>query len=863
MAWSLEGRAGLAVRYGGAGTSKVPGVDDFNQLVDSLVATKQVLADIVGGQALYSGGAAGLSDLTGGHTLYPAFRAILVDAGGVPWLLRANGATAIEFAVTDSASANLYLEPVTTTGGGSSAAALGRVTDFKIVAVDAGSPVTSNAILLGTGAVASSAFTSYTPADTAPGAPLVGAALPPGGAARQALVKASGDDGDAVWDDLTATDVGADPAGTASGAIAALGLGDIVTHDAADFDAAGTAGAVQDNLDAQKLGDHADTVFTPVVEGTSQALVLPGGSNWVDLGVDPLKGHVHGAAAVWFKQTGSYTTYAALLGSRMSGAGYGGWGIEHVNSAGDYYKFMLQASSDHATGNAAISHSNWHRLLVQRAPYSGADRLEFYVDGSLVGTAAASEGTAIADSGQSLTLGWMYSWNAIVGVAQEVCLLADGYLDTAAIAADYAAGAGVRATVGSPWTSVFHLDGALDDGATWVGGGSPTFTTGHVPGAGTGPSDKALVTLDLATNTWKDTHALSVAAGVNLVPLADPVSGKLDGSWLPGGTSGDSFLPLSRVVDEATAIGQVPQAIDTGLGAPRALHRSFMPLGLRLTPSVETSLEEYGFNVLDEATGVMWHRDAYGAAFGRSYAPAYEHWLYGLTQIGRTHDAKYGHPISGATYSLGTTMRDKAGAEWYCASGGDPGTWVQLTPGIVSTWSDLTTAANWNGGALLSGYRAIDTAFPDITWTLDSTFGWKGRIVALASTVTTGSSLITPAWPNSGITIPCADFKYLPHDFCVVAAGSVSMTGFDASNYTTVRLAAYDASLGTTFVTPSVSTITVNSNTRQRYVGAEPTASGDVIDLVGTSQLYFRAAKTGSPTVGTYTAYCSAYQIHR
>jgi len=123
-------------------------------------------------------------------------------------------------------------------------------------------------------------------------------------------------------------------------------------------------------------------------------------------------------------------------------------------------------------------------------------------------------------------------------------------------------------------------------------------------------------------------------------------------------------------------------------------------------------------------------------------------------------DSKYGPPTSG-TYVVNAWWMDRSGARWLCYSAGTPGTWLQLTPGYCDVWSgggspDITTAANWNGGALINGYRVFDSsAGEQQLYTYASGVGWLGAefpltmqpsfgLTGFSFTATTANVLVLP-----------------------------------------------------------------------------------------------------------------------
>ena len=166
MAAYASGRSGLAVRVqpGDRG-----GSDDFNQIIDSLLATRRALAGIIGGEAVYAGGATALADLADGGKSYPAVTLVVGDDAGYPWLFQTSSPTAIEFRVTATAAgaARLYATPATLAGV-SPLAADGRYNQVRFVADDMANTAPAHSLLLGSGTITASGFTAYTPASTAP-----------------------------------------------------------------------------------------------------------------------------------------------------------------------------------------------------------------------------------------------------------------------------------------------------------------------------------------------------------------------------------------------------------------------------------------------------------------------------------------------------------------------------------------------------------------------------------------------------------------------------------------------------------------------------------------------------------------------
>ena len=175
-------RDGLAVVLEGNGTERT-GHSDFNQVALSLQASRMAFLQVLGGQGIYSGGASVIGDL-GIGTTYPPVLFCWLDGGtpAVPWWGWFLAAQTITFNCVSS-SAGALVAQIQTMSGVSPAAALGGIANWTFVAYDTNTQLQpSNSYLLGTGVIAASAFTSYTPGSTSPGAPLIGSdGVIPGG----------------------------------------------------------------------------------------------------------------------------------------------------------------------------------------------------------------------------------------------------------------------------------------------------------------------------------------------------------------------------------------------------------------------------------------------------------------------------------------------------------------------------------------------------------------------------------------------------------------------------------------------------------------------------------------------------------
>lgn len=154
----LSGRTGLAVT--GVAGNKLAAVD-VNQMAGHRLAISRFLAERLGGEGLYSGGATVIGDIADG-TDYPAFEAIVLDDSGNAWPFRKTTATEMTFADTSGAcTAYLVIGQVS---GVSPAMATGGLTDFTILVQLTATAAPAHSLALGAGSVTASAFTDWTPA---------------------------------------------------------------------------------------------------------------------------------------------------------------------------------------------------------------------------------------------------------------------------------------------------------------------------------------------------------------------------------------------------------------------------------------------------------------------------------------------------------------------------------------------------------------------------------------------------------------------------------------------------------------------------------------------------------------------------
>lgn len=146
----------------------VPSWRDARQWILAAAADRRVVGKLLGGPGVYAGGAAGLADL-GDGTVMPALVALVADGAGELWAVDLP-ASVVRFDVTDAAAAEVWLEPRLIPSL-AAPAALGGAGDWQVVARASG-PAPASSLLLGTGSIAGSKLTSWTPA-SGPGAAAV------------------------------------------------------------------------------------------------------------------------------------------------------------------------------------------------------------------------------------------------------------------------------------------------------------------------------------------------------------------------------------------------------------------------------------------------------------------------------------------------------------------------------------------------------------------------------------------------------------------------------------------------------------------------------------------------------------------
>ena len=201
-------------------------------------------------------------------------------------------------------------------------------------------------------------------------------------------------------------------------------------------------------------------------------------------------------------------------------------------------------------------------------------------------------------------------------------------------------------------------------------------------------------------------------------------------------------------------------------------------------------------------------------------------------------DTKFGPPPSGVrTWAPGDEWIDAADSLWRCTVAGDPGTWVQPHPGYAATWTgggsdDITTAANWNGGALLTGYRVNDGTEE---WRYNSTYSkWMGR--RFSETMPFYGGTVPPSATTANLLLAVIDqstYNLAVHACSIRAA----CTSADGSNYWTMDL---KNGSGTTLGTGT-------KNTGSTTYHTITPASGNVIQAYTVRTVALTVTKTGSP----------------
>lgn len=299
----------------------------------------------------------------------------------------------------------------------------------------------------------------------------------------------------------------------------------------------------------------------------------------------------------------------------------------------------------------------------------------------------------------------------------------------------------------------------------------------------------------------------------NAIPKADG-SGKLDG-WLTDAST--------------SAKGKVQLASDGGTTAATAVQATDSRLSNARTPTAHAASHAAAGSDPLSGYALLAADNTFAAAMVLTNG-----------RLRNVRDAKFGSPASG-TYVAGDVWMDRAGAIWYCVTGGTPGTWEQVGTGRAGTWSggtaaDITAAANWNGGALLANYVVYDTTKRE-TFDYNGT-SWLGPEISID--MGPGSGWVAAGYSASTnivlrFAIPSV------HDIIATAAlWQVTAATADASNKWTLDLRYSGAT--------SILTLTKDSNGNS-YVSGTPTAT--VLNTATHRWLYCELTKTGSPAAIT------------
>lgn len=161
---SFTGRSGESLRAGDH--DGLPGAGDLNHILERLDSVSEVVAKLLGGTGVYSGGASVLGDLTAG-THYPPFFSIQRGSGNTLCWFGSEVDIPITFDIT-SGAAKLYLVPDYVDGAYPPVVS-GELAGVTAVAQAAAAAAPAGGYLVGTGTVTASAFTAYTSEVLTPG----------------------------------------------------------------------------------------------------------------------------------------------------------------------------------------------------------------------------------------------------------------------------------------------------------------------------------------------------------------------------------------------------------------------------------------------------------------------------------------------------------------------------------------------------------------------------------------------------------------------------------------------------------------------------------------------------------------------
>lgn len=738
----FAGRSGLAVRDNGGRVGK----DDLNQLVDSLLATKRILLDVLGGEAIYAGGALRLADLPSG-TSYPPVTLAIADDSGYLWPFKTSSNTAIIFNVTSTAAgeARLYAVPLLLPGV-SPIAADSRYNQVQFIADDVANAAPANSLLLGSGTITASAFVAYTAADLDPATPKI---------ENQGLHG---------W-----------PINASSGYDVTLSYSYAnrqltITPTGASFDV-WTKGIKRTYTGAQVTTAHANT-------------------------------------------TGQYFIYYDANGALTVGTG--AWDLyQHVPIAEVYYNTTqgdaLVFSELHTSQRSPGWHQEQHSIVGAKAD-GGFDTTGFTLD---TDTDASKQGTIAAgimyDEDIKHTLG-------PVPVASKYTVL-------------YRSGTSEwrwDETATLPFKAGTYLQYNLNTGGTWsladaASGDFINYWAFVVP-----TLDGVNQIVFIPGQVKYATQAAAEGAVVSSLSFGTPPSPefaplyRMTYKLLAGYTSTGKcrLMSIARIIDSASSL---TLGSSTGnVVGPASSVDANLPSFAGTTGKV---LQDSGIASADVAR--------LGTAQAFTARKTFTNGLLALVA-----DTKFGPPVSG-TYAVGDRWKDAACSEWVCTVAGTPGTWVQCNIGIAATWTgggaaDITTAANWNGGALLSGYKVFDASTAELqVFTYNGTV-WLGHEYSVG--MNPGTGFVAAGYSAStnvvlAFTIPAI------HDVIITGVvWQVTAATADASNKWTMDLRYSGAT--------SILTLTKDSNGNS-YIAGTPTAT--VLNTATHRWLYIELTKGGSP----------------
>jgi len=781
-------RSGLALRV--TSGDRV-GSGDLNQVADSLLAGKRVILDLLGGEAIYAGGAEVLADITTG-TQYPAVTMVVADDSGNLWPFKTTSATAITFNVTSTAAgaARLYAVPALLAGV-SPAAADGRYNQLTFVCDDVANAAPAHSLLLGTGTVTASALTAYTAADLTP-------------ATAQILAEAAAHA-------ATHADGAAD-AVTPASIKAVKGPGTVTDGRVAVFD--GTTGY----LAKQGTRLEADLVAGPA-SATGDNLASyngTGGKTIKDSGIATANvAKLDTANTFTANQEISGASPEVKVTETDASSCYG-----RIYRAGDVLRLSDQQTKTDATApgyalSLATASSQYANSAADNDMSGNAWSIEAWVYPTSHGLLRGISSKNNTNVGEGIRTG--DGWNSGhkgklsggIGAQQFVGTTALSLNAWSHIAVTYD-GSNIRT----------YINGALDSTTAYAGG---TTWSSQVITAGSdwspSPSGRAWDGRLDEVAWWNKTLSLAeVQARYN-----SGVGSRLVGT--------ETNLVYCWHFDENTGTS----AANAVSGQPSLTLQSGAAWGSGIVPQPggSTSTVEVDAVAIKDATVAGNEgRVELGEAASELM----------LMRLGFTRDAKFGPPTGGYYYT-GELSMDAAGAIWYYTGTG----WVQHAPGCHGTWTgggatDITTAANWNGGALLDGYLVIDSANSQL-WEYDTTTSeWLGS----RANFQFGASGTISATTTVTYLVPSDNLDYFLEEFATFFTAGAGT--WDVSNYWTIQLRIVPANLSGASAWSNLVTVS-QAGTAASYA----TASSALMDTSTKPIMYVQATKTGSP--GTLTIY--------